>query len=89
MQVSKNICNRIDCLFTCRELRRFTTSLGEAIRWVINGHETEFAYKGLVVGKLNYCGEIEDFDEVYDIPDAPGSVYFVKAQNAYYIDIPE
>lgn len=89
MQVSKNICNSIDCVFSCKELQRSTSSLGEAIRWDIEGFETEFIYKGSIVGKLNYCGEIEDFDEVYDLPDAPGSVYFVKAQNAYYIDLPE
>lgn len=86
--IQNEICCSADCLFSCKELQRSTRKLGEAIDWFIQGYEVEFCYKDEFVVNLNYCGEIEDFDEVC-MNGGYGSVVYVRSHDAYYINIPD
>lgn len=74
--------------FICGE--NSTNSLVKAIQWLTEGSVVEVSFRDKVVGNLHVVGEIDDYDEIYDINSKDyGAVYRVLSDHTYYICLPD
>lgn len=77
-------------LFGNMVTKEITNVPERAVKWFNAGYRVIGLYKGGDSCEMKYLGEIEDFDELYDLPiHVGGSIVYVRRHNTYYITPPE